>query len=186
MTDSPDDDDARPDGAAAPAEADPADYDPSGLDLAARIARTARGRSARPAAKRRPAQPEATFSGAHPDARDPQPAGKVLDRLIAEQGWSTEVSVHVVLGRWESIVGTAVAEHAQPEGYAEGVLVIRCDSTAWAAQLRMLAPTIVARLNDSLGERSVTRIDVRGPDAPSWSHGRRSIRGARGPRDTYG
>ena len=96
------------------------------------------------------------------------------------------MSVHVVLGRWESIVGTAVAEHAQPEGYAEGVLVIRCDSTAWAAQLRMLAPTIVARLNDSLGERSVTRIDVRGPDAPSWSHGRRSIRGARGPRDTYG
>ena len=39
MTDSPDDDDARPDGAAAPAEADPADYDPSGLDLAAAVIR---------------------------------------------------------------------------------------------------------------------------------------------------
>ncbi len=164
-----------------------ADHDPTGLDLASRIARTARGRSPRPGAQRPLQAPvEPTFSGAHPDARDPQPAGAVLDKVIAEQGWSTQVSVHVVLGRWETIVGETVAEHARPEGYADGVLVIRCDSTAWATQLRTLAPTVVARLNESLGERSVTRIEVRGPDAPSWSHGRRSVRGGRGPRDTYG
>ncbi len=162
------------------------DHNPTGFDLASRIARTARGRSARPYPKKPATQPDPTFSGAHADARDPQPVGKVLDRLIAQQGWSTEVSVYVVLGRWPAIVGEAVAAHAQPEGYAEGVLVIRCDSTAWAAQLRQLAPTIVAKLNASLGDKSVVRIDVRGPDAPSWSHGRRSIRGAQGPRDTYG
>lgn len=163
-----------------------AGHDPGGLDLASRIARAARGRSSRPVPKRPQAPVDPILSGSGPDRRDPQPAGRVLDRLIAEQGWSTEVNVHVVLGRWPSIVGNAVAEHAQPEGYADGVLAIRCDSTAWAAQLRQLAPTIVAKLNASLGDKSVTRIDVRGPDAPSWSHGRRSVRGARGPRDTYG
>ncbi len=184
----PDDNVVRDDEIAIPDPPDPrvASHDPTGLDLAGRIARTARGRSARPPAARQHAQPDPTFSGAHADARDPQPVGKVLDKLIAQQGWSTEVSVYVVLGRWPSIVGEAVAAHAQPEGYADGVLAIRCDSTAWAAQLRQLAPTIVARLNASLGDKSVTRIDVRGPDAPSWSHGRRSIRGAQGPRDTYG
>ncbi|HOB04050.1 MAG TPA: DciA family protein [Propionibacteriaceae bacterium] len=171
----------------APIDPRVADHDPTGLDLASRIARAARGRSSsRPPTKRQQPALDPTFSGAHPDRRDPQSAGKVLDKLIAEQGWSTEVSVYVVLGRWESIVGETVAAHAQPEGYAEGILAIRCDSTAWAAQLRQLAPTIVAKLNASLGDRSVTRIDVRGPDAPSWSHGRRSVRGARGPRDTYG
>lgn len=163
-----------------------AGHDPAGLDLAARIARTARGRTYRASSPRQRPQPTPTFSGAHPDARDPQPLGRVLDNLIAQQGWSTEVNVYVVLGRWPSIVGEAVAEHAQPEGYADGVLAIRCVSTAWAAQLRQLAPTIVAKLNAGLGEKSVTRIEVRGPDAPSWSHGRRSIRGAQGPRDTYG
>ena len=162
-------------------------HDPSGLDLASRIARSARGRTARHTPAKRPTQPpDPTFSGAHPDARDPQQAGAVLGRLIDEMGWSTDVNVHVVLGRWPAIVGEAVAAHAQPEGYADGVLVIRCDSTAWATQLRQLAPTIVARLNADLGEKTVTRIQVRGPDAPSWSHGRRSIRGAQGPRDTCG
>jgi predicted nucleic acid-binding Zn ribbon protein len=50
----------------------------------------------------------------------------------------------------------------------------------------MLAPRIVAKLNEALGDGTVTRIEVRGPQAPSWKNGPRSIRGARGPRDTYG
>ena len=63
---------------------------------------------------------------------------------------------------------------------------VRATSTAWATQLKLLAPRIVAKLNEALGDGTVTRIDVRGPQAPSWKNGPRSIRGARGPRDTYG
>ena len=63
---------------------------------------------------------------------------------------------------------------------------MRADSTAWATNLRLLAPSIVARLNEQLGEGTVLRIVVKGPDAPSWKHGRRSVRDGRGPRDTYG
>ncbi|MDN5961949.1 MAG: DciA family protein, partial [Propionibacterium sp.] len=61
----------------------------------------------------------------------------------------------------------------------------RAESSTWASALRLLAPQLVAELNRRLGDGSVIRVDVRGPAAPSWRHGRRTVNG-RGPRDTYG
>jgi predicted nucleic acid-binding Zn ribbon protein len=89
-------------------------------------------------------------------------------------------------------VGDQVAQHAQPVSFVKdpdtdgGRLVVQTDSTAWATQMRLLAPTVLTRLNAELGDGTVTFIEVRGPSAPRWSHGRRSVRGGRGPRDTYG
>jgi predicted nucleic acid-binding Zn ribbon protein len=108
--------------------------------------------------------------------------------------------MHGVFARWPTIVGQQVAEHTTPVSFhpAEdqasagaargpgGRLVVRTDSTAWATQMRLLAPTVVRRLNEELGDGTVAVIDVEGPSVPSWKRGRRSIRGARGPRDTYG
>ena len=70
--------------------------------------------------------------------------------------------------------------------YADTVLTIRTDATVWSTSLRTLAPSLVAKLNKELGEGTVTRIQVLGPNAPSWNHGPRSVRDGRGPRDTYG
>lgn len=125
-------------------------------------------------------------SGAHPDDRDPQPLGRTLDRLVADRGWDLSLRVHGVFGRWPQIVGAEVAQHCEPESFADGRLVVRTDATAWATQLRLLAPTILRRLNEELGEGTVTLIEVLGPQGPSWTKGRRSVRGGRGPRDTYG
>jgi predicted nucleic acid-binding Zn ribbon protein len=126
------------------------------------------------------------MSGASPDARDPALIGAVVDRFVLENGWSTDLAVHGLFGRWESIVGADVAAHCTPERFSDGLVVVRTDATAWATQLRLLAPTIVRRLNEELGDGTVLRIDVQGPQAPSWRRGRRSVRGGNGPRDTYG
>jgi predicted nucleic acid-binding Zn ribbon protein len=124
-------------------------------------------------------------SGAHPDERDPQLLGPTLDRLVTERGWETDAAVGGVMGRWAAIVGPEVAAHATPVAYDDGELVVRADSTAWATQIRLLAPTLLARLAAELGSGTVTRVTVRGPSAPSWKRGPLSVRG-RGPRDTYG
>jgi predicted nucleic acid-binding Zn ribbon protein len=105
--------------------------------------------------------------------------------LLLEHGWQLEVAVHGVLTRWAELVGPQVAAHSSPERYADGELVIRAESTAWATQLRLLAPDLVRRLNTDLGDGTVRAVVVRGPDAPRWSHGPRTVPG-RGPRDTYG
>ena len=172
---------------------DTADHDPTGLELAKSIARSLAGSNRAPrrrsqplraGQRRRKVDPKA--SGAHPDDRDPQTLDSTIGRLIAQQGWDTDVRVHGVFSRWEHLVGAEVAQHARPEAFAEGKLAVRTDSTAWATQMRLLAPTILRRLNEELGDGTVTIIDVKGPSGPTWRKGRRSVRDGRGPRDTYG
>lgn len=135
--------------------------------------------------QRRVAPDEVSWSAPGPDARDPVSLESVVDAVVTERGWRGQVSGHVVTGRWPEIVGPAVAEHARVERFDEGVLTVRCDSTAWATQLRMLVPDLLRRLAAEAGPDVVRSVEVRGPDAPSWVHGPRRVRG-RGPRDTYG
>ena len=168
-------------------------HEESGLDLARSIARSLAGRRrAVPKRSRRGPRPAPQSSGAHPDDRDPQTLDATLGRLIAEQGWSNDVRVHGVFSRWDALVGRDVAQHVRPVSYVRddeqggGRLVVQTDSTAWATQMRLLAATVVRRLNAELGDGTVTLIDVQGPSAPSWKHGLRSVRDGRGPRDTYG
>ena len=163
-------------------------HDESGLDLARSIARSmARpGAGRRTPGRRRARRVDPQASGAHPDERDPQLLDSTIGRLIADQGWGTDVRVHAVFSRWDTLVGREVGQHCLPEAFDEGRLVVRTDSTAWATQMKLLAPTVVRRLNEELGDGTVTVIDVQGPRGPSWKRGRRSVRDGRGPRDTYG
>jgi predicted nucleic acid-binding Zn ribbon protein len=125
-------------------------------------------------------------SGAFPSDRDPQLVETALGRLIANHGWELDLRVQSVFGRWAELVGDEVASHCTPESFADTRLVVRTDSTAWATQLKLLAPTIVRRLNEELGHGTVTVIDIQGPHLPSWKKGRFTSRDGRGPRDTYG
>lgn len=168
--------------------------DPTGLDLAAQIAaQTVRSSPLlppvedmpEPKPRRRRREFVEQRSGAHPDNRDPQRLGALIDRVGAKRGWNKQISVAMVLRDWANVVGPENAEHSKPVDFRDGVLTIKCDSTSWATAMRYAAGQIVAKLNAALGQDSVQRIDVRGPNAPSWKHGRRSVRG-RGPRDTYG
>jgi predicted nucleic acid-binding Zn ribbon protein len=190
-------DDPRTDGERPPAQ-EGAPHDATGLDLARSVARSLARSLARPGARRgtstgsaskfRPPtrRTDTQASGAHPDERDPQPLDASIGRLIDDQGWDTDVRVHGVFSRWQVLVGTDVARHCGPEAFDDGRLVVRTDSTAWATQMRLLAPTVVRRLNEELGDGTVTLIEVLGPRGPTWKRGPRSVRDGRGPRDTYG
>lgn len=177
-------------GAAGDGDADPVEevpFEPTGLDLARQIAAAA-GRSIpgtpRRDAPRKKAGPRRTASRKDGKA-DPMALGEALEHVIEQRGWGTEVNVHLLMGRWPELVGEAVAEHSTPEAYRDRVLIVRTSSTNWAAQLRLMAPQLVAKMNETLGEGAVRRVQVIGPQAPSWRHGPRTVKG-RGPRDTYG
>jgi predicted nucleic acid-binding Zn ribbon protein len=126
-----------------------------------------------------------SWSGAGADRRDPAPAAAALEEVLAERGWQPTVAVHSVTGRWAEIVGADVAAHTRVEGFDAGVLLVRCDSTAWATQLRALAPDLMRRMAEEVGAGVVREVRVLAPTAPSWVHGPRRVKG-RGPRDTYG
>lgn len=175
-----------------PPGADPVEeHDPEGFDVASRVAHNLSGLlpPARLGPENRNRRRRRTVdeqrSGAHPDARDPQPLGSAVDDLIAARGWRRQIGLRLIIQRWDELVGRTNAQHSRPESYRDGVLVVRAESSTWASALRTIAPQLVARLNRQLGDGAVTRVDVRGPNAPSWRHGPRTVPG-RGPRDTYG
>lgn len=118
-------------------------------------------------------------------ARDPRLLDTEVDRLVSSRGWSTDVQVGAVIGRWTPIVGAEVASHVQPLGFDGTVLTVQADSTAWATQMRLLTHSVLTRIEAEVGTGVVTEITVRGPAAPSWRKGRLRSQG-RGPRDTYG
>lgn len=162
-------------------------HDPTGLEAARAVAARYRSGQRRPRrAGSYRSHRETQVSGAHPDGRDPALLGAAVDKLVNESGWTTDVAVRGVFARWPTIVGDEVAVHCTPQTFDEGTLVVRTDSTAWATQLKLLAPTVVRRLNEELGHGTVAQIVVQGPETLSWRRGRRSVRDGRGPRDTYG
>ena len=125
------------------------------------------------------------FSQFHATGRDPLGLGKVVGRLVAERGWTSPVAVGSVMAEWATLVGPEISSHCTPESFTDTTLHVRCDSTAWATQLRLLSTSLLDKFRRELGEGVVTKIQVLGPSAPSWRKGGRSVQG-RGPRDTYG
>jgi predicted nucleic acid-binding Zn ribbon protein len=116
---------------------------------------------------------------------DPQALSTALDGLLADQGWRLAAKVGSVFGRWDQLVGAEVAAHTRPERFTGGELVVVADSAAWATQVRLLAATLVHRLNEDLGHGTVTRVLVRGP-APPRRMGPLRVRGTRDHNDDYG
>jgi predicted nucleic acid-binding Zn ribbon protein len=137
--------------------------------------------AADPSSSRRP--------GRRPRRDDPEPLNAAIGGLIDSRGWREAAAVGSVFGRWAQIVGPDLAAHTRPDSLADGELTVTADSTAWATQVRLLAPQLVRRLNAELGDGSVQRVKVRGPASaagPARRPGEWRVRGGRGPRDTYG
>ncbi|MFE0700237.1 DUF721 domain-containing protein [Streptomyces sp. NPDC058872] len=172
----------------------PVAAEPSGVDLARVALRAAkeqaRARGAAAQEKKQARRGGGLRSGARADGRDPMALGAAINRLITERGWETPAAVGGVMGRWPQIVGEDVAKHCVPLKFDDEpdvrVLTVQCDSTAWATQLRLLAPRLVARLNEDLGHGTVRMIKVLGPGAPRRGYGPLRAPGSVGPGDTYG
>lgn len=154
----------------------------------ARFRSVARSRGYRPGQQPRGRSPlspaERGGPGVHP--RDPLTVSATMASLFRDRGWVQEVSVGGVVGRWREVVGDQIADHCTPETFADGVLVVRTDSSAWAQQLKMLAPQLVRRMAEDVGDGVVKDVRVLGPAGPGFGRGKRSVRDGRGPRDTWG
>lgn len=117
--------------------------------------------------------------------RDPRGLGDALSSLTTQLGWNSPLAQSELLASWADIAGAETASHSTPAGITDGVLTVRCESTAWATQLRLMRVDIMNHIARRYPEAGIESVRFQGPDAPSWKKGPRSIPG-RGPRDTYG
>jgi predicted nucleic acid-binding Zn ribbon protein len=117
---------------------------------------------------------------------DPTLISDVLTNLVADRQWESGLAEGNLFAQWEKIVGSDIASHTTPISILDGVLLIQCSSTAWATQLQAVHDQLVATISSSAPGALVESLRFTGPASPSWKKGIRTIRGARGPRDTYG
>jgi len=117
---------------------------------------------------------------------DPELIGGVLSGLISEREWSSGLAEGNLFITWEQIVGADIAAHTTPISISDGVLTIQTSSSAWATQLTLVAADLLATIQSDPSGATVERVILFGPSGPTWKKGIRSIRNARGPRDTYG
>jgi predicted nucleic acid-binding Zn ribbon protein len=117
---------------------------------------------------------------------DPTLISDVLTNLVSDRQWESGLAEGNLFAQWERIVGSDIATHTTPISILDGILLIQCSSTAWATQLQSVHDQLVATISSSAPGALVESLRFTGPTAPSWKKGIRTIRGARGPRDTYG
>lgn len=117
---------------------------------------------------------------------DPQTLETVLGELVANRDWRQGIAEGTLFTEWATVVGSEIASHATPVSLVDGLLTIQASSTAWATQMNLISRQLLGTISQSAPGALVEEIVVIGPHAPSWKKGIRTIKNARGPRDTYG
>lgn len=89
----------------------------------------------------------------------PRPLALALATVTA--GLEPASDLAAVQAAWAPLVGPAIAGHAMPVGERGGVLQVACDEAVWAAELELMGPELVDRLEQAMGRRAITSIRCR-------------------------
>ncbi|MFI9297543.1 DciA family protein [Streptomyces gardneri] len=143
---------------------------PSGVDLA-RLALHQARQDAKQRGNDRPGAPRPKKKAAIQfHGRAPVGLGGLFQGLMADRGWDVPAAGGSILDRWPDIA-TAVAPKLATHSVAvafdaeTGQLDLLPDSPAYATQLRLMTPRIIAVANQRAGAAAVRTIRVRQPGA---------------------
>jgi len=117
---------------------------------------------------------------------EPEKISNLINELVEKREWRQGIAEGNLFSDWAQIVSSEVAEHATPITLFEGKLTIQTSSTAWSTQLRLIQSELLKTIRKSSPGALVDELVIMGPHAPSWKRGLRTIRGAKGVRDTFG
>lgn len=90
---------------------------------------------------------------------EPVPITDALDGLLRSLR-TDRASVGGVFGRWEEVVGSALAAHVRPVRLDAGTLLVEVDDPAWATQMGFLTDDLRTKLATVTGVQ-IERIEVR-------------------------
>jgi predicted nucleic acid-binding Zn ribbon protein len=93
---------------------------------------------------------------------DPRPLGELLPILVAGRGWRERMALGRLRERWAEVVGERVAARSEPVRLARGVLTVRAQGNAWAAELTLLASVIASSADRFLSGAGIRDVRVVG------------------------
>jgi predicted nucleic acid-binding Zn ribbon protein len=81
--------------------------------------------------------------------RGPRPISEAVATLRSQTSPPTLLAA--VQACWEDVAGPEIAAHAVPVREHQATVTVACDSSVWAAELDLMAPQLLERLNEALG-----------------------------------
>ncbi len=84
----------------------------------------------------------------------PTRLGEVIQAYLKKAGLVRRIGQVRVLEDWAELVGPQIAKVTQPESVgADGQLRVRVATAAWASELQLMTPQILARINQGRAGR---------------------------------
>ena len=91
----------------------------------------------------------------------PKKIGETLDALTKRLGLASPDSLSKVFAGWAGLVGEPLASNLRPVGLRDGVLTVEVTEPAWASQLKFLGDDVIRRVNEQVGDGTVSSLSVR-------------------------
>ncbi len=80
--------------------------------------------------------------------RAPSPIAEALASYLKHSGFSKRLQQAGIIEEWPTLVGPQIAAITSPESVTpDGLLRVRVATAAWANELSLMTPRILARLN---------------------------------------
>lgn len=97
----------------------------------------------------------------------PRQAGGAIQALAERLAPQTPLSA--VQRVWGAAAGELLAAQAHPTAARDGVVTVTCSSAVWAQELDLMAPSLIARLNELLGGAQVRSLRCQAAPAKAWA-----------------
>lgn len=75
----------------------------------------------------------------------------ILEQALAEFRPSKDMAMTRIWEVWDEAVGDPIARNAKPGAFKDGMLIVHVSSSVWMQQLRFCKQTMLASLNQMLG-----------------------------------
>jgi predicted nucleic acid-binding Zn ribbon protein len=82
------------------------------------------------------------------EKRRPSPLAEALTSYLKQSGFSKRLQQASIIEEWAALVGPQIAAVTSPDSVTpDGMLRVRVATAAWANELSLMSPRILARIN---------------------------------------
>lgn len=87
--------------------------------------------------------------------------GELVKDLLERKGLTEKIGEYQAWLIWDEVVGPQIAAQARPIRIRQQVLEVRVSQPVWMQQLQLMKPMILKKLNERLGENTLSDIYLR-------------------------
>ena len=86
--------------------------------------------------------------------------GEAIQAFLDRHGLKEEAEVQRVIGDWEMLMGSAVAQNTQKIWFNKGILYVKIASPIWKSELQMARLKIKDMINERIGREVVNEVRI--------------------------